>query len=85
MAERRDLATELVRLLEAFLRAAAESAAQVQPALRAEAARWKARASDDPAAARVHEVFLTLLEILEPPEKPDPPPARSGTRGKRRR
>jgi hypothetical protein len=38
-------------------------------AVRGEARRWEARAIDDPAAARVHEVFQTLLEILE--EEPD--------------
>ena len=85
MAERRDLATELVRVLEAFLRAVTESAGELQAALRAEAARWEARAPDDPAAARVHEVFLTLLEILQLPEKPDPPPAHSGARRIQRR
>ena len=41
----------------------------LRDAVRAEAQRWEARAIDDAAAARVHETFQTLLEILE--EEPD--------------
>jgi hypothetical protein len=41
----------------------------LRDAVREEARRWEARAVDDAAAARVHEIFQTLLEILE--EEPD--------------
>ena len=40
--------------------------------------------ADDPAAARVHEVFQTLLEILE--DEPEaPPPSRGRSWSERRR
>ncbi len=37
----------------------------VRAAVQAETKRWEKRAIDDPAAARVHEVFRALLEILQ--------------------
>lgn len=39
-------------------------------ALRKESERWSSRAPDDPAAAKVHEIFSLLLGILEPPPRP---------------
>ena len=51
--------------------------APLREAVRAEARRWEARAIDDPAAARVHEIFQTLLEILE--EEPDGQRSRDGS------
>jgi hypothetical protein len=42
--------------------------------LRDEVDRWEARATIDPAAARVQAVFRTALEILEDEPAPTPPP-----------
>jgi hypothetical protein len=42
--------------------------------LRDEIDRWEARATIDPAAARVQEVFRTALDILEDEPAPTPPP-----------
>ncbi|MFQ5697841.1 MAG: hypothetical protein ACE5IL_06090, partial [Myxococcota bacterium] len=38
--------------------------AQVRSALRDEIARWEARAREDPAARRVRDLFVALLEAL---------------------
>jgi hypothetical protein len=43
--------------------------AALHAALRAEARRWRARADEDPAAARVAEVFGALADVFEPPER----------------
>ncbi len=46
-------------------------------ALRTEIARWEALAQDDPAAARVRDLFRALLEVLDAPGRDartsDPP------------
>jgi hypothetical protein len=55
----------------------------LRDAVRQESHRWEARSVGDPAAARVHEVFRTLLEILEEaPEEPslERDPARGPSR-----
>ncbi len=47
----------------------------LREALRAETRRWEGRTEGDPAAARVHGVFRTLLEMVEelsPPSSPAP-------------
>jgi predicted ArsR family transcriptional regulator len=67
--------------------------AAMQAALRAEERRWRARAADDAAAARVAEVFSALADVLEPParerratrdtqRKFDPPRVRWDTRAR---
>lgn len=62
-------------------------------ALRAEERRWRARAADDAAAARVAEVFAALADVFDPPvrepratrdtkRKFDPPRVRWDTRAR---
>ena len=66
-----DPLVEIAKAIEHLIRAGEAVLERMLPplraAVRAETKRWEKRASDDPdaAAARVHEVFRTLLEILE--------------------
>jgi len=62
--------------------------ADLHAALRDEERRWRARARDDEAAARVARIFAALADVFEPPAPPaprrqtrfDPPPPRWDTR-----
>jgi hypothetical protein len=50
----------------------------LRDAIRVETHRWEVRAAQDAEAARVYEVFRTLLEILEPPVSRSPGKTRPG-------
>lgn len=56
------------RLREATAWGQSHALEPLRAALRKEVARWEGRALIDPAAARVHALVSTLLEILEEPE-----------------
>ena len=64
-----DPLVEITKAIEHLVRAGEGLLGQVlgpfRAAVQAETKRWAKRAVDDPAAARVHEVFRTLLEILQ--------------------
>jgi hypothetical protein len=66
----------------------AAASEELRAGLRAEAARWELRAGEDPAARRVHDLVLALLDLLEPAPRaaPDATSARrSASRGFRGR
>jgi hypothetical protein len=54
----------------------------VRAAVRAEMRRWEFRAGEDPAAARVYDLFAALDDLLADDE--DSPPRRSGHRAEPR-
>jgi hypothetical protein len=61
---------------------------ELRAGLRAEAARWELRAGEDPAARRLHDLVLALLELLEPEASVSPDagsPRRTAQRGFRGR
>jgi len=60
-----ELALALAAGLEE-LGARTNASATLHAALRAEECRWRARAADDPAAARVAEVFGALADVFAP-------------------
>ena len=82
----------LVRALEELLRAAADSFALWQQrdsplraafrtALERELVRWQRRGAEDPAAARVRDLFAAALELFESEDSPARPRGeRSGPR-----
>ena len=83
----------LARALEELLRAGANALALWQeregPALRSlretlarEVTRWELRSADDPAAARVRDLFAAVLDLIEP--DPSPPKPRSDPSPRRR-
>ena len=92
---RADVGSEAIeRTLGALAETAADwlaSAAaldDLREALRAEAARWELRAGEDPAARRVHDLVLVLLDLLEPDASAAPgasAPRRAPSRGFRGR
>jgi hypothetical protein len=60
------------------------SRAELLVELRSEERRWRARAADDAAAARVAELFSALADVFEAPDRPGERPAR-GARDTRRK
>ncbi len=76
-----DPLVEIAKAIEHLVRAGEGVLGRVlepfRAAVQAETKRWEKRAIDDPAAARVHEVFRTLLEVLQDLERDSgsaPPP-----------
>jgi hypothetical protein len=83
----------LVRALEELLRAAADGfalwqqhdsplRAALRGALGRELARWERRAGDDPAAARVRDLFAAVVALVESDE-PAAQPRAEGSRPRR--
>ncbi len=68
-----DPLVEIAKAIEHLVRAGEGVLGRVlepfRAAVEAETRRWEKRAIEDPAAARVHEFFRTLLEVLQDLER----------------